>query len=91
MAVQQDLALVALLGLGHVERNGHHYVNGMAGLPEAEQTAFLAAHGDLYERSAGAVRVRIADGRLRIGSLACNGFGVAAEPSWADMRMIQSA
>ena len=33
LAVQQDLALVALLGLTHVERNGHHYVNGMAGLP----------------------------------------------------------
>ena len=33
LAVQQDLALVNLLGLTHVERNGHHYVNGMAGLP----------------------------------------------------------
>ncbi|KAF5888502.1 mandelate racemase, partial [Rhizobium sp. PEPV16] len=26
LAVQQDLALVSLLGLSHVERNGHHYV-----------------------------------------------------------------
>src|SRR5262249_21073392 len=33
LAVQQDLALVNLLGLTHVERNGHHYVNGMARLP----------------------------------------------------------
>ena len=33
LAVQQDLALVNLLGLTHVERNGHHYVNGMAALP----------------------------------------------------------
>ena len=33
LALQQDLALVSLLGLTHVERNGHHYVNGMAGLP----------------------------------------------------------
>ncbi len=32
LAVQQDLALVNLLGLTHVERNGHHYVNGMAGI-----------------------------------------------------------
>ncbi len=24
LAVQQDLALVSLLGLSHVERNGHH-------------------------------------------------------------------
>jgi len=29
LALQQDLALVSLLGLTHVERNGHHYVNGM--------------------------------------------------------------
>ena len=35
IALQQDLALVSLLGLTHVERNGHHYVNGMAGLPAA--------------------------------------------------------
>ena len=47
LAVQQDLALVNLLGITHVERNGHHYVNGMAALPQAEQQAFLAAHGDL--------------------------------------------
>jgi hypothetical protein len=40
LAVQQDLALVALLGITHVERNGHHYTDGMAGLPEAEQQAF---------------------------------------------------
>ena len=36
LSVQQDLALVNLLGIGHVERNGHHYVNGMAALPLAE-------------------------------------------------------
>ena len=56
LALQQDLALASLLGLSHVERNGHHYVNGMAGLPASEQQAFLAAHPDLYERSHGAVR-----------------------------------
>ena len=40
-----------MLGIGHVERNGHHYVNGMAGAPEPEQQAFLAAHPDLYALS----------------------------------------
>ncbi len=82
LAVQQDLALVNLLGLRHVERNGHHYVNGMSGLPEAEQAAFLAAHPDLYEQSHGAVRVRIAAGRLAIGSLAALGFAAGAAPAW---------
>jgi len=86
LALQQDLALVSLLGLTHVERNGHHYVNGMAGLPPGEQDAFLAAHPDLYERSHGAVRVRITGGMLDIGSLDCAGYACRAMPDWAAMR-----
>lgn len=86
LAVQQDLALVDFLGLDHVERNGHHYVDGMASYPAAEQNVFLAAHPDLYERSHGAVRLRITDGMLAIGSLDCPGFGVGAEPDWGSMR-----
>jgi len=86
LAVQQDLALVNLLGLMHVERNGHHYVNGMAGLPQREQDDFLAAHPDLYEHSRGAVRVKIRNGRLAIGSLASAGFASGAYPDWASLR-----
>jgi hypothetical protein len=86
VSVQQDLALVALLGLEHVERNGHHYVNGMAAVPVGEQDHFLKAHPDLYGRSNGAVRLRILEGRLAIGSLACPGFGVATEPDWTAMK-----
>ena len=85
LAVQQDLALVNLLGMTHVERNGHHYVNGMADLPADEQDAFLAAHPDLYERSHGAVRLRIRDGRLAVGSLGGVGFASGAEPDWRAM------
>ena len=40
LSVQQDLSLVNLLGITHVERNGHHYVNGMAALPMEERQAF---------------------------------------------------
>jgi hypothetical protein len=86
IGVQQDLALVNLIGLGHVERNGHHYVNGMMGLPEAEQDAFLTAQPDLYARSHGAVRMKIDGGHLAIGSLACAGFASGAEPEWKNMR-----
>lgn len=86
LALQQDLALVSLLGLTHVERNGHHYVNGMAGLPSGEQDAFLAAHPGLYERSHGAVRVRIEEGMLDIGSLDCPGYASRAMPDWDSMR-----
>src|SRR5207237_170757 len=62
LAIQQDLALVSLLGLTHVERNGHHYVNGMTGLPVHEQDAFLQAHPDLSERSHRAGGVALKDG-----------------------------
>jgi hypothetical protein len=86
LALQQDLALVTLLGIAHVERNGHHYVAGMAARPAAEQRAFLAAHSDLYTDARGIARVRISGGRLAIGSLACPGFAAAAEPEWTSMR-----
>jgi len=89
LALQQDLALVSLLGLSHVERNGHHYVNGMAGLHSGEQDAFLAAHPDLYERSHGAVRPRIVNGEMRIGSLECAGYASGAMPDWNSMREIR--
>jgi L-alanine-DL-glutamate epimerase-like enolase superfamily enzyme len=91
LAVQQDLALVNLLGMTHVERNGHHYVNGMDRLPEHEQAAFLAAHPDLYERSHGAVRLRITHGELAIGSLDCIGFASGAEPDWAALAPMPEA
>jgi hypothetical protein len=82
LAVQQDLALANLLGMTHVERNGHHYVNGMAGASQGEQARFLAAHPDLYGRSHGAVRLRIRAGELAIASLDCPGFASGAEPDW---------
>jgi L-alanine-DL-glutamate epimerase-like enolase superfamily enzyme len=86
LALQQDLALVSLIGLTHVERNGHHYVNGMKDLPQDEQDAFLTAHPDLYERSHGAVRLKIRNGLIAIGSLNCPGFASGAMPDWKQMR-----
>jgi len=90
LSVQQDLALVNLLGIRHVERNGHHYVNGMAALPAAEQKAFLQAHPDVYERSHGAVRLKISDGRIALGSLACAGYASAAMPDFGAMKTLSS-
>ena len=88
LSVQQDLALVGLLGITHVERNGHYYVNGMAAQSKAEQNAFLAAHPDLYERSHGAVRLRIRNGRIALGSLRCAGYASAAMPDFNAMQAI---
>jgi len=78
--VQQDLALVALLGLAHVERNGHHFVAGFAGRPKAEAVRFLEAHPDLYADTPRGPRLRIRDGVLDIGSLDTPGLGAAEEP-----------
>jgi len=86
LALQQDLALVSLLGLTHVERNGHHYVNGMAGLPESEQDAFLSNHPDLYERSHGAVRLKISKGMIAMKSIDCPGYASRAVPNWNAMK-----
>jgi hypothetical protein len=80
IGVQQDLALATLIGCTHVERNGHHYVDGMAAAPPEEQALFLCAHADLYERPAGTVRVKIRDGRLAIGSLNTPGLASAVLP-----------
>jgi len=86
IALQQDLVLAALGGTGHVERNGHHYVDGMAGAPAAEQQAFLAAHPDLYADAGGRARLSIRGGRLAIGSvLAAHGLGTALTPDWSAM------
>ena len=65
---------MSLLGITHVGRNGHHYVDGMAELAQVEQDAFLQAHSDLYEHSHGAVRVGIREGQLAIRSLGACGM-----------------
>ena len=80
LSVQQDLALVSLLGLTHVERNGHHFIDGFAGRPPGEAQAFLRAHPDLYREQDGRVRLRIEEGLLRIGSLECAGFATTVVP-----------
>lgn len=88
VAVQQDLMLASLVGATHVERNGHHYVDGMAGAPQAEQDAFLAAHGDLYARAAnGRVRVQINSGNIALRSIAAApGLATAVKPDWSAMK-----
>ena len=87
LAVQQDLALAGLLGLDHVERNGHHYVDGFAaaGAAAAEQQRFLVAHPELYVASHGSVRLAIRDGRIALDSLDAPGFASGAEPDWASL------
>lgn len=89
LGIQQDLALVGWLGLTHVERNGHHYVNGLAAVPDAEQQGLLTQFPALYERSNGAVRLHIKDGQIDLSDLDCPGFATGTATghvSWDAMR-----
>lgn len=90
VAVQQDLALASLIGLTHIERNGHHYVDGMAGASQDEQDRFLAAHPDIYGRTGNRARLHIQDGEIRIGSLAGTaGLAVGCMPDFSTMQTMR--
>ncbi len=78
--LQQDLATVRALGIPHVERNGHHYVRGLAHCSGRERAAALRHHSDLYIGDEREAWLRVEGGRLRVGSLATAGYGVAFDP-----------
>ena len=86
LAVQQDTLLAATLGVAHIERNGHHYVDGFGVAPDEEARAFAAAHPGLYAEHGGRVRLRVHDGRLDLRSLHVEGFASAAQPAWSALR-----
>src|SRR5260370_16192129 len=80
VSVQQGLALVSLLGMTHVERNAHHFIDGMSFAPDSEQQAFVAAHPDLYEKQGGKpARLKARGGKLALGSLGGPGLSLGAQ------------
>ena len=89
LGVQQDLALGALIGVTHAERNGHHYVDGFAETPAAEAQAFMAAHPDLYLSDGDTIRLSVHDGGLLTGSLTAPGFASGVHPEWSTLPPLQ--
>jgi hypothetical protein len=83
LPVQQDLATGAMLGLRHMERNGHHYVHGLDHLSPAEVAGCFEHHGSLYEPLGAGGQLRIVDGRLDLRSLWGPGYAVGFAPDWA--------
>lgn len=80
VALLQDLAVQAILGITSVERNGHHYFAGLSPWPAAVQEAVLAAHPDLYRRSRhGWPTLRVTEGRIAVDSVLAAPLGVGAE------------
>jgi len=92
VCVQQDLALVSAMGLVHVERNGHHFVDGFSGRPKAEAVRFMEAHPDLYADTPRGPRLAIREGMLDLGSVVdAAGLGAATEPDMAAMQPMPAA
>ena len=80
IALLQDLAVMAALGIESVERNGHHYHAGLSQFPAAVQESVLRRHEDLYCRSPlGWPTLRVNDGRLALGTINGAPFGVGFE------------
>ena len=80
VALMQDTAVVASLGIPHAERNGHHYFKGLSALPDDIQSAALSAHGDVFRRhERGFVTSRVERGRTDVGSVVDAPFGVGFE------------
>ena len=89
LALQQDLALGALLCLEHAERNGHHYVDGFSDTPASEAQAFAAAHPDLYADAGQGIRLSIHNGDLLTRSLHATGFATSVHPDWSALRPLE--
>jgi hypothetical protein len=76
IALPQDLAVCATLGIQSIERNGQHYFRGLSmHSPEVQQQA-LATQPDLYRPQDGYPTMNIRDGRVRIDSVVDAPFGV---------------
>lgn len=88
LAVQQDTLLAASLGVRHIERNGHHYVDGFGTAPAEEAQAFATAHPGFYEISAERPHLRVHNGQLDLSSLHVPGFANAAVPQWRSLQAI---
>lgn len=80
VALLQDLAVMAALGIESVERNGHHYHAGLSQLPRDVQRLVLRHHGDLYHTSPGGwPALTLEEGAVRLGSVNEAPFGVGFE------------
>ena len=81
VALLQDLAVVAALGIEHVERNGHHYFAGLSAMPESEQQRTLRNHSDLFASSgSGFPTLSVRHGLIQLGSVNSSPFGVRELP-----------
>jgi hypothetical protein len=80
VALLNDLEVMAALGIGDVERNGHHYFKGLSMFPHSVQEKVVTAYPALYTmREEGYASLQICDGLLDVGMLSGSGFGCAID------------
>lgn len=78
IANHQDLVVQAALGNESVERNGHHYFNGLSVFDQVIQEDMLASFPGLYTRdSEGVARLDVRNGQLSIEELNDLPFGTS--------------
>ena len=78
VALLQDLAVVASLGIPHVERNGHHYFAGLSMFPAPIQNQTAQDHPDLYQRNASdLLALQPRNGQLQLGSVNAAPMGIS--------------
>ncbi len=90
VALQQDFAVIAALGLDNAERNGHHFFYGLQHLTESEKASAATHHPGLYRSSEGEMFLDVKDGKVDVSSLQVPGLGVMAEPDWESMKSLES-
>lgn len=77
-ALLEDLCVAQNLGLDNIERNGHHYIRGLANFPRPIWEPLLAAHPDLYRQLPdGCPALRIERGLIHCATLHRVGLGPA--------------
>ena len=88
VALLQDLTAMSVLGIEHVERNGHHYFAGLSIFPPEVQKRTLDAHVDLYHQLGDFSTLDIQNGKLHIDSLLASPFGY--QPDFSPKDWFQS-
>ena len=77
VALLEDLATIATLGIEHAERNGHHYFAGLSMFEPEVQAQVVRVHGDLYRRhDQGFAALHITNGTIHFPSVLEAPYGI---------------
>ena len=80
IALAQDLAVLATLGVDHTERNSHHYFRGLTAWPREIQEKMRLCHPDLFSvHEEGFTYMHIEQGQISLESVTNSPFGVGFE------------